>query len=125
MTPENALPCPGCGKPPVGEMVQIQPPDATLPPIALHEVCFLRASLAEAEQGKLQMIAVLSGILVKLGGTVRLHPKDVEQGMAIGGGTIHSRPEPGGFLLVSIGEEKRVVLAAPAEVPRSGPKLVT
>ncbi len=81
-----------------------------------HEVCFLRGELQAAQLAQARLTQFLAGVLYKLGGTVRIHAADIEAARAQGV-PVRTRPE-GKFLIVSLGEEKRVVPASERELPK-------
>lgn len=114
----SALPCPACGESAKGAMVRLRSPEGVL--VDLHEICFLRGQVQALRQHVQSIELSLATVVMRLGGSVRIHENEVNVARnAVG--QLQSTREPGGFVVISAGEPKRVVLARPGEAPPDPP----
>jgi hypothetical protein len=88
----------------------------------VHELCMVRKQAAEHEAVKNALLGVLSAILLKLNGSVRIHKIDIDNALREGKGKVQWTEDPDGMLTVYLGEKRLVVPVDAGEMP--APRLI-
>jgi hypothetical protein len=83
--------------------------------VEVHELCYLRVAVKSARVEQAQIRALLAGVIQALGGTVRIHARDMVTGCAAGPMT--TTPEGGGFVTVTLGQHQRIQVVPAIVVP--------
>ena len=102
--------CKACGRPILVGSVVVEAQREDGGKDLIHEVCFLRASLANAESQARKFAGLLAGVVKSMGGQVRVHKSAIQDGIAAG--SVSSKEEAGGWVGIWIGEEPRIVIAS-------------
>ncbi len=84
-----------------------------------HDLCFLRTDRIQTQQYVRTLIGVLCGITKKLGGSLVLHQKDIDAGVAEAKGALNIKTQPDGSVKVFYGPERLIITAPDVSVLRT------